>query len=39
MFLNLKFKKKNEKEFWIFNKKVTKKEWNNRFKIGKGLRE
>ena len=31
MCINLKLKKKNEKKYWIFNKKVTKKEWDNRF--------
>lgn len=35
MCINLKFDEKDETKYWIFNKEVTKEEWNNRFKIGK----
>ena len=31
---NLNLEKKDENKFWIFNKEVTKKEWDNRFKFG-----
>ena len=35
MCINLKLKEKDESKFWIFNKEVTEKEWDNRFDIGK----
>ncbi len=35
MCINLKFDKKDETKYWIFNKEVTKEEWDNRFNIGK----
>ena len=34
MCINLKFEKKNPKQYWIFNKKVTKKVWDKRWSIG-----
>jgi len=34
MCINLKLKKKNKKKYWIFNKEVTKKEWDKRYEIG-----
>jgi len=34
MCINLKFKKKDSSKYWIFNKEVSKEEWENRFKIG-----
>jgi len=33
MCVNLKFEKKEKEKYWIFNKEVTKEEWENRFKI------
>ena len=39
MCINLKFKKKDESKFWIFNKEVTKEEWDNKWKIGKDAGE
>ncbi len=35
MCINLKLKEKDPSKYWIFNKEVTKEEWNNRFKIGR----
>ena len=35
MCINLKFEEKDKKKYWIFNKEVTKEEWENRFNIGK----
>jgi len=35
MCINLKFDVKDSSKYWIFNKEVTKEEWNNRFNIGK----
>ena len=35
MCINLKFDKKDESKYWIFNKEVTKDEWDKRFSIGK----
>ena len=35
MCINLKLEKKDESKFWIFNKEVTEKEWDNRWDIGK----
>ncbi len=35
MCINLKFDKKDPNKYWIFNKEVTEKEWDNRFEIGK----
>ena len=35
MCMNLKLKKKDKTKYWIFNKKVTKKQWDNRWNIGK----
>lgn len=29
----LKLKEKNKDKYWIFNKEVTKKEWDNRFEM------
>jgi len=34
MCYNLKLKEKDKTKYWIFNKEVTKEEWDNRFKIG-----
>jgi hypothetical protein len=36
MCINLKFDKKDKNKYWIFNKEVTKEEWNNRFNLMKG---
>ena len=33
MCINLKFEKKNPKQYWIFNKKVTKKQWDKRWRM------
>jgi hypothetical protein len=33
MCYNLKLKEKDKTKYWIFNKEVTKEEWENRFKI------
>jgi len=33
MCINLKFEEKDNTKFWIFNKEVTKKDWDNRFDI------
>ena len=35
MCINLKFKEKDESRYWIFNKEVSKEEWDNRWDIGK----
>ena len=35
MCINLKLKEKDDSKYWIFNKEVTKEEWDNRFEIGK----
>jgi len=35
MCINLKLKKKDKNKYWIFNKEVSKKEWDKRFEIGK----
>ena len=35
MCINLKFEKKDPSKYWIFNKEVTKEEWNNRFELNK----
>jgi len=34
MCINLKLKKKDPSKYWIFNKQVSKREWNNRWDIG-----
>ncbi len=34
MCINLKLDKKDENRYWIFNKEVSKKEWDKRFEIG-----
>jgi len=34
MCINLRFENKNPNKYWIFNKEVTKEEWENRYKIG-----
>lgn len=33
MCINLHLKEKNSTKYWIFNKEVTKKEWDNRWKF------
>jgi len=38
MCINLKLKKKDKDKYWIFNKEVSKKEWDNRFQIGEDLK-
>jgi len=35
MCINLKLEKKNPRQYWIFNKEVSKKEWDKRWRIGK----
>jgi len=35
MCINLKLKEKEKDKYWIFNKEVTKEEWNKRWEIGK----
>jgi len=35
MCINLKFEEKDKTKFWIFNKEVSKEEWNKRWDIGK----
>ena len=35
MCINLKLKQKDSKKYWIFNKQVSKKEWDKRYEIGK----
>ncbi len=35
MCINLKLDKKDKSKYWIFNKEVTKEEWDKRFSIGK----
>ena len=35
MCINLKFDKKDPDKYWIFNKEVSKEEWENRWNIGK----
>ncbi len=32
--INLKLKEKDLNKYWIFNKEVSKEEWDNRFNIG-----
>ena len=34
MCINLNLDKKDDSKYWIFNKEVTKEEWDNRFNIG-----
>jgi len=34
MCINFKFKKRDKTKYWIFNKEVSKEEWDNRFEIG-----
>lgn len=34
MCYKLKLKEKDDSKYWIFNKEVTKEEWDNRFKLG-----
>lgn len=34
MCVSLKLKKKDKNKYWIFNKEVTKEEWDKRFDIG-----
>jgi len=38
MCINLKLKKKDKDKYWIFNKEVSKKEWDKRFQIGEDLK-
>jgi len=38
MCINLKLEKKDELKYWIFNKEVSEKEWDKRFKIGEKLK-
>ena len=33
MCINLELNEKDENKYWIFNKEVTKKEWDNRFDL------
>jgi hypothetical protein len=33
MCINLKFDKQDDNKYWIFNKEVTKEEWDKRFEI------
>ena len=35
MCINLKLEKKDKNKFWIFNKEVSKEQWDKRFSIGK----
>ena len=35
MCINLKLKEKDKSKYWIFNKEVSKEEWDNRYEIGK----
>jgi hypothetical protein len=35
MCINLKLKEKDKNKYWIFNKEVSKEEWDKRFEIGK----
>ena len=35
MCINLKFDKKDESKYWIFNKEVSKEEWDKRWDMGK----
>lgn len=39
MCINLKLGKKNPTEYWIFNKKVSEKKWDNRFNIVKEVKD
>ena len=39
MCINLKLEEKDKTKYWIFNKKVTKKEWDNRFELFSGVEE
>jgi len=34
MCVNLKLEKKDKTKYWIFNKEVSKEEWDKRYKIG-----
>jgi hypothetical protein len=34
MCINLKLKKKDPEKYWIFNKEVSKKEWDKRWEMG-----
>lgn len=38
MCINLRFDKKDNSKYWIFNKEVTKEEWANRWNIGEELK-
>ena len=38
MCINLKLEKKDTSKYWIFNKEVTKEEWDKRFNLGKALK-
>jgi hypothetical protein len=38
MCYGLKLKKKDPSKFWIFNKEVSKKEWDNRYSIKKEVK-
>lgn len=38
MCINLKLEKQDPSKYWIFNKEVSKEEWDNRFNIGKELK-
>jgi hypothetical protein len=33
MCIGLKFEKKDKNKYWIFNKEVSKADWDNRYKI------
>jgi len=37
MCINLKLNKKDKSRYWIFNKEVSKKEWDTRYRIGEEL--
>jgi len=39
MCINLKLKKKDKTKYWIFNKEVTKKEWDKRYELCSGVEE
>ena len=39
MCINLRLDKQDETKYWIFNKEVTKEEWDNRFNIGKEIKQ
>jgi len=36
MCINLKLEEQDKTKYWIFNKKVSKKKWDNRFNIKAG---